>query len=109
LGGRNLRKDFPSYLGRIFEDIVKEFLIIQSKSNNLPFKITKIGKWWHRDKEIDIVALNENSGDIMFIEVKWKDNVNAEKILNELEEMAKYVRWRNESRREHFAIFAKSF
>ncbi len=104
-----IRKDYSLYLGRIFENVVKEVLIIQSKSNTLPFKITKIGKWWHKDKEIDLVALNENSGDIMFVEVKWKDNVNAEKILHKLKEKAKYVRWKNDYRKEHFAIFAKSF
>jgi AAA+ ATPase superfamily predicted ATPase len=25
----------------------------------LPFLFTKLGRWWHKDKEIDLVALNE--------------------------------------------------
>jgi AAA+ ATPase superfamily predicted ATPase len=25
----------------------------------LPFLFTKLGRWWHKDKEIDLVPLNE--------------------------------------------------
>ena len=104
-----VKKDYPTYLGKVFEEVVKEFLIIQSKRNKLPLKITKIGKWWHKDKEIDMVALNERTGDILFAEVKWKDNVNGEKILNDLKEKAKFVKWKNNERKEHFIIFARTF
>ena len=70
---------------------------------------TKIGKWWHKDKEIDIVALNEQSKEILFAECKWQNKVNAKKICKELAEKSQYVQWHNEQRKESFAIFAKSF
>jgi len=88
----------------MFEELCKELL--------LPLgilKLSKIGKWWHKDKEIDIVALNEDSKEILFCECKWKDNVNVEKIIKELIEKSKFVPWNNEERKEYFAVFAKSF
>jgi len=75
--------------------------------NNKSFP--KAGKWWHHDKEIDIVALNGDVKEIMFCECKWQDNADAVKILNELKEKAKFVRWHDEGIKEHYAIFAKSF
>jgi AAA+ ATPase superfamily predicted ATPase len=100
----NIKKDYPSYLGYVFEDICKEFLV-----NINQFKFTKIGKWWHKDKEIDIVALNEKTREITFVECKWQNKVNAKKILTELKEKAGYVDWNKNDRKEYYCIFAKSF
>ena len=71
--------------------------------------MTKIGKWWHKDKEIDIVGINEKTKQILFAECKWKDNVNPKPLLKELYEKKEYIKWNNEKRKESFAIFAKSF
>lgn len=99
-----IKKDYSSYLGHIFEDVAKQFLI-----KRRPFSFTKIGKWWYKDKEIDIVALNVQTKEILFVECKWKEKVDAEKILNELKEKSRYVQWHNGKRKEYFAIFVKSF
>ncbi len=95
---------FNTFLGGVFEDICKEFLI-ETKI----FNFTKIGKWWYKDKEIDILALNEKTKEILFAECKWQSRVNAKKICKELDEKAQHVQWHNEKRKEYFAIFAKSF
>ena len=59
--------------------------------------------------EIDIVALNDDTNEILFCECKWQDDVNTCKILNELKEKSKYFKWHDDNRKESFAIFAKSF
>lgn len=97
---------FDQYVGRNFETIVQQ--IIEDKPI-LPFNYTKIGKWWYKDKEIDIVVLNDQTKEILFGECKWKDRVNARRILNELKEKAKLVDWKKEKRKEYYAIFVKSF
>jgi AAA+ ATPase superfamily predicted ATPase len=99
-----IKRDFELYISFKFENYCKEFL------ENLFFeKYHSFGKWWHKDKEIDIVALNEEKKEILFGECKWKDKVNALEILKELEEKSKFVDWNKEKRKESFAIFAKSF
>lgn len=35
--------------------------------------------------------------------------MDARKILEELKDKARFVEWRNNSRKEHYAVFAKSF
>jgi hypothetical protein len=47
--------------------------------------------------------------EILFVECKWHEKVNARKILAELKEKTKFVQWNNEKRIEHYIIFAKSF
>ena len=56
-----------------------------------------------------MVAIDETRKEILFAECKWKSNVNAKKVLKELKEKARYVQWNNETRKEKYAIFAKSF
>ena len=102
----NFEKNFNTYLGLVFEELITD-LIRRNLVSIIPF--TKIGKWWHKDKEIDIVALNEQTKEILFAECKWQTKVNAKKLCKELEEKAQYVQWHNDQRKENFAIFTKSF
>ncbi len=99
-----IMKDFNAYVGKCFEDVCMEWLI-----DAKVFPLTKIGHWWHKDKEIDIIAVNELEKGILFAECKWQDNVDAGKVLAELKEKAKSVDWSNGKRKENYAIFAKSF
>jgi len=99
-----IKKELNTYCGETFEDVCIEFI---KKLNFFPF--TKIGKWWHKEKEIDLIALNERTKEILFGECKWQSKVNARKIVKELSEKSQYVQWHNKERKESFAVFAKSF
>ncbi|MBU4300334.1 MAG: ATP-binding protein [Nanoarchaeota archaeon] len=101
--------EFNTYVGRKFEAICAEFLLAQHRKNLAPFKIEKIGNWWHKDNEIDIIALNESKKEILFCECKWHDKLDAKRILTKLKERVKFVDWERDVRKEHYAIFAKSF
>ena len=110
---RKIKNDLNTYIGRRFERICTELIPALFSE-----KYQQIGKWWgfYRDEdnkrktmEIDIVALNDQTKEILFAECKWKENVNAEEILNKLKENAKHVNWLNNERKELYAIFAKSF
>jgi AAA+ ATPase superfamily predicted ATPase len=95
---------FNMYVSLIFEKVCREILFDVS-----PIVFNKIGRWWHKDRKIDSIALNERTKEILFVECKWKDNVNADNILANLKGKSEYVTWFNDSRKEYFAVFAKSF
>ena len=67
------------------------------------------GRWWHKDKEIDIIAYDDSK--LVFGECKWKDNVNPEKICKELIEKIQYVEIPNnlKNHKKELWFFAKSF
>ena len=109
---------YDRYLGHVFEDIVKQYFIDQNITGKLPFAFERIGRQWGkihgRQKgtnayEIDVVALNESSKDILFIECKWQvlEGNDTIRILNELKEKSTFVHWNNEDRMEYFAVVAR--
>ena len=97
--------ELSSYLGKRFEIFVRDDLFNYIPISN---RFDRIGKWWHRDKEIDLVALNEKSREILFIECKWKDMSlrDAKRELIKLEEKSEHVLW--DSNRKDFGLIAKS-
>ncbi|HJH29409.1 MAG TPA: hypothetical protein C5S51_06910 [Methanosarcinaceae archaeon] len=81
--------------------------------------MSQIGRQWGKIKgapkrqntyEINIVALNSDSKEILFIECKWKNLSlkQAANILCYLQEKSKFVGWNNDKRAEHFSIIAKN-
>jgi len=108
-----IKKSFNAYTDKKFENLIRKEAIRKIS----PFSISRVGRWWgfyrendkRKELEIDIVALNEGTGEILFCECKWKDNVDAEKLFKDLKEKAKFVNWNNKNRKEHYAVVAKSF
>ena len=102
-----VKEDYSNYLGGVFEEVARQFLI---KDRERIFYFSKIGRWWHKDKEIDIVALSDATKEILFVECKWRNLTcwQAEKILDDLSEKAKFVQWNSDSRKEYFGIVAKT-
>lgn len=102
-----IKRDFPMYCGPIFEVLVTELLMRKQILIDHPF--TKIGRWWHKDKEIDVVALNDATKEILFVECKWKSlsRRQAEVVLGELSEKSRHVDWNNAARMEYFGIIGK--
>ena len=72
-----IKENLNSYVGRTFEDIVKELLILHLNKNikGVDIDFENIGSWWDRSgNEIDIVAYNHKTRKIIVGEVKWTSN-----------------------------------
>lgn len=104
-----VRPQFARYVGKHFEEIVMDLFDHINGDEILPFVFTRIGSWWHRGEEIDIVCLAENPYRILFCECKWQDGVDAPKVLAELRRKAPHVSWHNDRRSEYFCVVARSF
>ncbi len=89
----DFKANFNRYLGFTFEKVAREFLIELIRAGKLPFRFTKIGRWWKKSEEIDLVALNEREKKALFVEVKWKSLSEREVrgILKDLERKADLV------------------
>ncbi len=99
-----IKQTYSRYLGGTFERFC-----MKSLRKVYPGKFNKIGRWWYKDKEIDIVAINDKTKEILFCECKWQDSVNANKILSDLKGKVEDVKWHIQDRKEKYAVFAKSF
>ena len=102
-----IREDYNTYLGCTFEQVATEFLIEMKRRNQLPFTFTTLGKWWFKDNEIDIVAINEEEQTATFIEAKWStlNKQDSQRILNNLKAKTPHFRWNR--KKENLGIIAK--
>ncbi len=80
--------DLYKVLSARFEELAREFLVLKR-----PIDFEKIGRWWYRGEEVDIVATNGKTA--YLIEVKWKDldKKDAERVLHSLKQKSKLVRF----------------
>ena len=106
---QHVKPQFPGYVGKHFEAMVMDLFELYNLHSVLPFVFTRIGSWWHKGEEIDIVALREDEQKILFCECKWQDDVNGERVFAELTSKAAGVSWHNDRREEFFCIVARSF
>ena len=100
----SIGEELSLHFSKAFEQLCRQLLFAKS-----PIRFNKLGRWWYKDKEIDAVALGEKANEILFCECKWQEKVNPGKILDDLKEKAGFVDWNRGKRKEHYAIFAKSF
>lgn len=100
----SIKAEYNTYLGAVFEEASMHFII---ESGDVSF--SKLGRWWWRDHEIDIVALDEPGGTILCAECKWRHGVDPVPVARALIQKAVHVDWRKEHRTERYWIFARSF
>ena len=95
------REEINRQMGKRFEILVRdEFL-------GMFFDYPEIGTWWHRGTEIDAVGIDREKREVILAECKWRKNVNAYKIMEELERKAEKFPY--DAREKKYAIFAISF
>ena len=89
--------------GRAWEEVARQHMLLLLRRKALSF--TRIGKWWHRGIEIDLVALDEENSTVYFVECKWgeADAHTARKLIAK----AQHFPWRREKRREKYIIYAR--
>ncbi|MCL2767929.1 MAG: ATP-binding protein, partial [Synergistaceae bacterium] len=87
--GFDVMENLPAYMGLIFEEICKQYLVEEAKDNELPFFTAKAGRWWgnnpkeKRQEEIDILAFRKDSA--LFCECKWTNAPVDIDVLDDLE------------------------
>jgi len=101
----NIRQGLDQHLSFTYEKVTKEILLEQ-RSQIFPF--TKIGRWWEKEEEIDLVGINEETNEIMFTEVKWSERPVGTNIYASLKEKSRKVVWGQEGRKEYFCLFSKN-
>jgi len=88
-------RDYSNYMGFIFEKIAFELLIELNKRGLLRHRFNKIGRYWYRGDEIDIVTINEKSREAVFYEVKWSRlcRRDVERVIKGLIEKSQETPW----------------
>ena len=94
---------FDLWVSKAYERLCLESLIAHDE---IKFPISKVGRWWSKNEEIDVVGLGEK--EIIFGECKWSKKHVGLSVLFTLKKKAKKVKWKNNNREEYFILFSKS-
>ncbi len=100
--------DLQVYLGYRFEEIILDIFYLFNSKGIFPVRFKEIGRWWHKEQEIDLIAYDPISDTILFCECKWQDRVSVSRIMNGLQKKTSSVKWGSSARKEIFCIVARS-
>lgn len=93
------------YTSRVFEDVCREYLRRLNRQNALPFRFTKIGRWWNKDAELDIMGADRDRNNFLLGECKFK---NAAFDLPEMNAAFAKFKPKKKTARVYFYLFSKS-
>lgn len=74
---KEIMNDISNFMGDIFEDICKEYLIRLARLRKLPFIPYHIGKWWGNNPvlkaqdDVDLLAIDKTGTKAIFVECKF--------------------------------------
>ena len=103
---RFVAENLTSFIGIVFEDLCREWVMEQGVMGRLPLVPERIGAWWARDEEIDVVAVGEDTA--LFGECKWTARRVGVNILDDLKRKAYPVIQEGGWERIRYALFSRS-
>jgi len=105
---RKITKVMAELLARNYEKVSIEIIKDAILSKKLPVDFEMYGRWWDRNEEIDVVALNRRTNEILFGEVKWSNKKVGIDIYENLRRKSEIVDCGKGITKKHFALFSKS-
>ncbi len=69
-----IQPELDRYVSYIFEDVCCQYLRRKNRNNSLPFHFVKIGRWWNKTVEIDIMAVDRLHSQYILGECKYKNS-----------------------------------
>ena len=106
---KRIEPHLPEYMGKVFEEICKQYLWKLLLSGKSPVEFTSLGRWWGNDPvhkcqaEIDIMG-EQDKDTAIFAECKWTAEKVDLTILETLIVRSELFPYKN----KHFFLFSKS-
>ncbi|MFA5072231.1 MAG: ATP-binding protein [Candidatus Pacearchaeota archaeon] len=101
---RKIKETFGGIKALVYESVCRELL---SGLRDKLFSFERVGRWWKKGEEIDIVGLNNKTKEIVFGECKWSDNPVDVGVYFDLKRKSEVVEWNKGERKEYFVLFSK--
>ena len=106
---KRIEPHLPEYMGKVFEEICKQYLWKLLLTGKSPVEFTSLGRWWGNDPvhkcqtEIDIMG-EQDKDTALFAECKWTAEQVDLTVLKMLIERSELFPYKN----KHFFLFSKS-
>jgi hypothetical protein len=91
-----------------FEELCRDWVNIKAEMGELPFLPEKTGSFWSRNAQVDVLAINWRTKDILLGECKWGQKPVDKEVVQALIEKTEKVLPSQAKWQVHFAFFART-
>lgn len=100
-----VKPQLDEYTSRIFETVCRDYLRKLNMQNKLPFHFTKIGRWWDKQNELDIMATDKEKNHFILGECKFK---NSDFDLSDMNSTIAKFKSMKKDAKVYYYLFSKS-
>jgi AAA+ ATPase superfamily predicted ATPase len=99
--------DLDQFAASAFEEAAREFVASAARAGNWSFLPERIGSWWSRSAELDVLALNQTGKTALVGECKWSINPVGTNVLEDLKSRAGRMAAENGIQHIQYIVFAR--
>ena len=93
------------FASHVFEEVCRSFLRRLNRKERLPFHFTRIGRWWNKSIELDIMATEPTGTKILLGECKYR---NTPFSLSDFQKMKEKYQPSGSETKLYYQLFSKS-
>jgi len=105
---QRVRPDLEHFAATAFEEASRQHIAWLARQGQIPFLPEKIGAWWERDVEIDVLAISRTEKQALVGECKWSIHPVGVNILDDLKQKSQQLLQSGEIIQLHYALFSRS-
>ena len=99
--------DLDNFAASAFETAAQAFVAKLAQQDQLGFLPERIGGWWDRDVEVDVLAFSHSEKIALVGECKWSKKAVGTDILSSLKQKAESLKKKTEIQHVKYALFAR--
>ena len=100
---RHIAPLLDEFTGYVFEELCRQHVW----RLDIPFVPDRVGAWWSPSGEIDVVAINDESRDILLGECKWSKRPVGTNVFESLRRAGRQLLCEERWDRVHWALFSR--
>jgi len=103
----SIEKELDLFVSQTYEEICRRGVALGLLDSPDGSSWTRVGRWWSRQAEVDLVAQSRDGKTVLFGEIKWSRRPVGTNILTALENAAAYVPL-TEVSKQKYVLFSRS-
>ena len=105
---QRIKPDLDHFVATAFEEAAIIFTGRLTQAGELDFFPERIGGWWNRDAEIDVLAINLSEKIALLGECKWTIHPVGASVLDGLKQKAEVLMKDHDIKKVQFALFSRN-
>jgi hypothetical protein len=99
-----IAETLPTHTSRTFETVCQQAV----QTSAFPVSCSRVGRWWYRGEEIDVVGLNQHTDTLLLGECKWTPAPVGRVLFDDLTALEPSVRWHGADREVSYGLFSRA-